>query len=330
MFQYCHSERSVRSIATETKSRDLICAGAAMRLSILLFFITLSCAPTQQLPTNEIATVTNTLLISSSVGRFADAVAVSTDQFGNLYVLDRGAPSIIKFSPVGDSLGVISGFGRDHYQFDMPTDVDARLSNFLYVADYANHRIERYTKDFAYSATIERREAQGNDLRFGYPLRVAAAKSGIFYLIDGENKRVLKVRSDLTIDRIVGAYSNSSGTQAALTNPTDIVVDGNDNLIVQDGKRLVTFDPLSNVIKQRELPRTVHSLAARNDTLFALASSGNEHELWLFHSTSLMRLGVWRILSELPIMTQDIDVRHGIILLSRERAYRADVTVQIK
>ncbi|HET6513235.1 MAG TPA: hypothetical protein VFH43_13665, partial [Candidatus Kapabacteria bacterium] len=83
-----------------------------------------SCATTSTTPSRETDAVTKTLLISQTFGRFQDAVAISTDQLGNTYVVDRSGPSIIKYAPNGDSLGVISGFGRDQYQFDAPNDID--------------------------------------------------------------------------------------------------------------------------------------------------------------------------------------------------------------
>jgi hypothetical protein len=131
----------------------------ALRLALLALLVS-SCATTSSSTLTEITKVTQTFLVSQQFGRFQDAVSLSTDQFGNTYVVDRAGPSVIKYGELGDSLGVISGFGRDHYQFDGPQDVDARMTNTILIADLNNDRIERYTKDFAYSATITQHDAE--------------------------------------------------------------------------------------------------------------------------------------------------------------------------
>src|SRR5688500_5534475 len=135
----CCRGANVQSLPTTDRQATSIFISAFRPLCqvALLFSLILlaSCGTTSTTLPTETTAVTKTLLVSQQFGRFQDAVAISTDQFGNTYVVDRGGPSIIKYSELGDSLGVISGFGRDQYQFDMPTDIEARLTNSILIAD---------------------------------------------------------------------------------------------------------------------------------------------------------------------------------------------------
>jgi hypothetical protein len=296
-----------------------------------------SCATTSTTPFAETTEVTKSLLVSQQFGRFQDAVALSTDQFGNTYVIDRGAPAIIKYNERGDSLGVISGFGREQYQFDMPSDIDARLTNSILIADYNNHRIERYTRDFAYSATLQRRQNDQEQLSFGYPTQVSADDASNFYLIDGENKRVLRVGTGMRVEKIVGAYTNATSANGVLVNPTKIAVDGYENLMVYDeaSRALVVYDNLGNVLKRRDQitslisPSSIKALAARSDTLFALVSARTGTSIWLFHTATLTRLGVWELMMEGQPTLRDLDVRDGVTLLTSDAVLRANISVQI-
>jgi hypothetical protein len=309
-----------------------------MRVLLLALLLLTSCATTTTSTVSETTAVTKTLLVSQTFGRFQDAVAISTDQFGNTYVVDRGGPAVIKYNERGDSLGVISGFGREQYQFDMPSDIDARLTNSILIADHNNHRIERYTRDFAYSATIERRQGDLEQLRFGYPTQVAADDAGNFYLLDGENKRVLRVNSNMRLERIIGAYTSGSSPTGTLINPTKLAVDGSENLIVYDesSRALIVYDNLGNVLKRRDQispltsPNAVRALATISDTLFVLQSVNDQHRIRLFHTGSLTSLGIWELLIEGKPTLRDFDVRNGVTLLASDRVLRANLSMQVK
>jgi hypothetical protein len=308
-----------------------------MRVPIFALLLLASCATTSTTPPIENTAVTKTLLISQHFGRFQDAVALSTDQFGNTYVVDRAGPSIIKYSEAGDSLGVISGFGREQYQFDGPQDVDARMTNTILIADYNNDRVERYTKDFAYSATIKRTEAKSNEPFFVDPIELASDDAGSFYILDGYNKQIVKVKQDLSFDRVIGSYTNATSPSGPLVNPVHIAVDGFENLIVYDRgtNSLIAYDNLGNLKKSRSLEgisslENIKALASRGDTLFALTSSLGPHRLWLFHTGSLTRLGIWDLLLEGNTVLRDLDVRNGIAVLMNDRVIRANVSMTTK
>jgi len=274
--------------------------------------------------TSEAAPVTGELVLVKPLREFHDASAMSIDQFLNAYVVESSSNSIIKLSPIGDSLREVSGFGADHYQFNGPSDIDAHLTNSVFISDRFNHRIEQYTKDLTYISTLYTRDNTDPATRFGYPAAVALDEAGNIYVADGENKRVLKARSDYSVERVIGGYSEAARPDAVLSNPVDLAIAGEEHLIVLDngGTSLVEFDNLGNLLARHELSYPAKAICASNDTIFVLSS--DEPSVQLFLGTGLIEIGAWHIehnaVDDSP--AEDIGVRNGAIyLLTRHALY---------
>ena len=278
--------------------------------------------------------VTAEIAVTKFARPFTDASAISLDQFLYIYVADRATNTVLKLSPYGDSVRVVSGFGSDHYQFNGPVDVDARLTNTVFIADNLNHRVEQYSKELAYVSTLYTRENADANQRFGYPRAIAADDAGNIYVADGENKRVVKVRSDYTVERIIGGYAEATRADAILTNPIDLAVDEDEHLIVLDngGASLVEFDNLGNVLGRVTLSDVADAIAASNDTVFVLMPSLSAVQL--FRTSRLMEQGVWKIVrnddADGPSFT-DLAVRSGAMyLLAKQAVYSCTVRPRSK
>ncbi len=266
------------------------------------------------------------LVTAKMLRSFQDATAISADQFLNVYVVESSLNFIIKLSPKGDSLHTISGYGSDHYQFNGPSGIDARITNSVFISDRFNHRIEQYNKDLTYSGTLYTRDNIDPTTRFGYPAAVAADEAGNIYVADGENKRVLKARSDFSVDRIIGGYSDAVRPDAILSNPIGLAVVSRDqHLIVLDngGASLVEFDNLGNLLARTQLNEEARAISASNDTIFVLMSA--VPQVRLFQSKGLVEMGGWNLVrtneSEASPV-QDLCVRNGAVyLLTREALY---------
>ncbi|MBC8146086.1 MAG: hypothetical protein H7X80_10920, partial [bacterium] len=98
------------------------------------------------------------LLLIATLGRFTAVSGFDFDIEGNLYVVDREASMLVKYSPGGDSLLAVSGRGNDQLQFDNPVSVYARRGTDIYVADHVNHRIQRFDHNLDYVSTLYTRE----------------------------------------------------------------------------------------------------------------------------------------------------------------------------
>ena len=179
-------------------------------------------------------------MVEREFGIFSDARAISIDAFGNIYILDAAAPGIYKYSNKGDSLRSVLGFGSGHNQFDSPRDIDATLTNSVAVADRNNHRIEIYSKDLIWQATISGHEA-GSKIVFGYPEVVRAAPAGNIYIIDCENKRALNIQPERGTQQVI----TSSGTESGIEmNPVSLTLSGNEFVTIADvnSSSLISFN----------------------------------------------------------------------------------------
>jgi hypothetical protein len=296
-------------------------------MKAIRYFLLLSLSACAAGPrTAEIRVPVNGKLVTTKMlHSFHDATAMSADQFLNVYVVESSANVVIKLSPKGDSLHAISGFGSGHYQFDGPSGIDARITNAVFISDRFNHRIEQYNKDLTYSGTLYTRENIDPTTRFGYPPAVAADEAGNIYVADGENKRVLKFRSDYTFDRVIGGYSDAMRPDAILSNPIGLAVGRDQHLIVLDngGTSLVEFDNLGNVLERAQLSSEARAISASNDTIFVLM--GQESKVRLFLGTGLAELGGWSLIrtnAADPSLAQDLCIRNGTVyFLTREALY---------
>ncbi len=300
-------------------------------MRITRYFLLLSFAACAAGPKSIVTEVpaTGKLVTTNILRSFHDATAMSADQFLNVYVVESSANVVIKLSPKGDSLHAITGFGSDHYQFNGPSGIDARITNAVFISDRFNHRIEQYNKDLTYSGTLYTRDNIDPTTRFGYPADVAADEAGNIYVADGENKRVLKARSDYSVDRVIGGYSDAVRPDAILSNPVGVAIGRDQHLVALDngGTSLVEFDNLGNLLARAQLNEEARAISSSNDTIFVLMSTPPRARLFL--GTGLVEVGGWRVERTNANDTspmQDICVRNGVIyLLTREALYACHV-----
>jgi len=208
------------------------------------------------------------LKVNRQFGNFIDARAISIDAFGNAYIIDRGAPGIFKFNSKGDSITSIIGFGKEHNQFDDPADIDASLTNAVAVADRNNHRIEIYSKDLIWQASIGGHEA-GSGIQFGYPEAVRAAQAGNYFIIDGENKRALSINPANGSQQVITLSGTESGVGI---NPVSLALTGNEFVTITDANSgsMIMFNNAyltQNRIRYAEISNT--KLASSDNVIYA-------------------------------------------------------------
>ena len=182
----------------------------------------------------------------SSLGSFGEAIAFSIDPEGVIYVLDGATNTLKKLSNTGDSVAQIGGYGWAELAFDQPADVFTPNGLDVYVADYGNHRIQRFDRNLNFGSSLSLRDNENVSQRFGYPQSVALSRQGALFIVDGENTRILKVSSDRTVERVFGGLDAGKGR---LNAPKRVRVDNNDRVYVQDGNHLVMFDVFGNYIR---------------------------------------------------------------------------------
>ncbi|OLD64842.1 MAG: hypothetical protein AUI33_11935 [Ignavibacteria bacterium 13_1_40CM_2_61_4] len=170
---------------------------------------------------------------------FQSALVCSVDPRGNVYVIDGGASKLLKLSPEGEVLETVGGYGWTDQAFDHPSDVIAPNGLDVYVADYGNHRIQRFDRNLNFVSSFSTRDDETAVVQFGYPRGVAQDRFGSLFITDGENKRIVKVNSSGGIESVFGDIGAGEGR---LESPSRVRVSRDDRVYVQDMNRVVIFD----------------------------------------------------------------------------------------
>ncbi|MBI1806262.1 MAG: NHL repeat-containing protein [Ignavibacteria bacterium] len=210
-------------------------------------------------------------------GAFHRAIACASDPAANIYVLDAGSSEIVKFSAQGEELGRVGSFGWAELSFDHPSDLIAPNGLDVYVADYGNHRIQRFDRNLNFVSTLTSQTDEGVDKRFAYPRSVGSSRLGALFFVDGDNKRILKLDVANNIERSFGGIDASAGR---LTSPSKVRVSEGDIVYVQDGNTLVLFDVFGNFL------RTISDSAIRGLRSFTV----DHHGLYLLDSNAVYTL----------------------------------------
>lgn len=177
-------------------------------------------------------------------GSFLSAEAISTDQFGNVFVADAGAMVIHKFDIRGKQLAEVGGPGWGSQQFDRPTGIDARLGIAVYVADMGNNRISRFDRDLNFMATLDGDDGS-IDPGFGYPVDVAQSALEQMFILDSENNRILALRGFGHVERVFGGIDAGPGR---LRDPVALATGTEERLYVLESGRVVMFDYFGNFL----------------------------------------------------------------------------------
>jgi DNA-binding beta-propeller fold protein YncE len=175
---------------------------------------------------------------SDQIGKFKNASALTYSTTGFIYVTDSGTDEIYKLDTAGDVLKSAGGFGWDPGLFDDPTGIFANPLT-VYVCDKNNHRVQRFDKDLNYFWLLTTRNSDTTDLRFGYPLGCVVSQQGDLYILDSENKRIVKF--DLFGNFVLNFGGYDAGIYS-LSAPQSIAISNSNSLFVADGKQIVIFD----------------------------------------------------------------------------------------
>lgn len=186
---------------------------------------------------------------AGELGHFQGASSFSVSPIGFLYVADAATNEIHKLDLTGNEVRFIGGYGWDESAFDDPADVFSTTLN-VYVSDRNNHRVQVFDRDLNFAATVQARgdesrnrnntntDSDGN-ITFGYPTCSAVSTQGDMYILDSENKRILKFN-------ISGEYALQFGNyrsgEYALNNPQKFAISQDNRIYALDESGMVIFD----------------------------------------------------------------------------------------
>ena len=187
-------------------------------------------------------TIAQGYLYQSSIGNFKNATSFSITSGGIFYVTDSSTDEIYKIDTLGNVLKDAGGYGWNSGLFDNPSDVFATPLS-VYVCDKNNNRVERFDKDLNFVSQLYTHDNEDKSMRFGYPLGCSVSQQGDLYILDSENKRLIK------FDLFGNYIQNFGGYDAgnySLADPLSLAVAPNGNIFVVDKKRIVVFDQYGN------------------------------------------------------------------------------------
>ena len=141
--------------------------------------------------------------------RLPEGVAIGPE--GNLYVVDTDTPHtrVSVWTATGRFVRSFGDYGSGPGQLSDPRQVAVDGAGFVYVADSANNRVQRFTPDGQFAASI----GQGQTFTtrpelLSTPRGVAVAPDGTIYASDEYLRRVQHYTAD-------GAFLGSFGTQGS-------------------------------------------------------------------------------------------------------------------
>jgi len=217
-------------------------------------------------------------LYVNSFGNFKNATSFSITSAGIFYVTDSATNEVYKVDSLGNVLKDAGGYGWDNGLFDDPSDVFANVLS-VFVCDKNNHRVERFDKDLNYISQLYTRENDDKNMRFGYPLGCAVSQQGDLYILDSENKRVIK------FDLFGNYIQNFGGYDAgkfSLSNPAKLALSMNNNVYVIDKNKIITFDQYGNGLNIISMPQSLsgiqivfNNLTVNSDTTIYFSNLGS-------------------------------------------------------
>ncbi len=201
-------------------------------------------------------------------GKFSNAVSFSINPVGSIYITDADKNEIIKLDTLGNELNRIGGYGWNPAAFDFPADIFAQTLK-VYVADKNNNRIQVFDKDlnFRYELTSEKTESEF--ITFAYPIGCGVSNQGDFFILDSDNKRILKY------NMTGGFLLEIGGTDAGnftLNDPKHFAVSNDGKIFVIDENKIFVFDQygtglikLEAGIEPKNINVTFSMLSINND-----------------------------------------------------------------
>lgn len=260
--------------------------------------------------------VPETLLVEQKTfGSFQGAVRIASDLRGRFFIVDPVSSTISVFSPRGEPLDILGGFGWSENGFDHPSAV-ASDGISTYVADYGNHRIVRLDQSLNPVSFLSTRDTSFAPARFGYPRGLALSRQGDLFVLDGENIRVLKFNPRSTFERSFGGIESGLGRLKA---PVEVLVTVRDRVWVLEEDRIVEFDFTGNYLG--EIGRGVLSSAkgfgeTRDGVLVATAD-----RLWFLDRQGLPErsIEIASIIASAPLDVMDVAVVNDVLYVLTPR-----------
>lgn len=203
---------------------------------------------------------------------FKNAVSVTVDGKGYIYVLDNESNEIVKFDENLKEIKRTGKKGWNNGEFDSPTCIDGSSGLDIYVCDGVNYRIQRFDLNLSYvSSVITNTSTFDDKLKFNTPVSLVVLNMNALYVIDGENKRIVCYPDGVNPGSSFGGFQSA---QKPFLNPVKLLKDGFNRIYIFDKKKgaLYQYDNFGNYIKSLE-SSIIKSVSIYNNIIYIFTGS---------------------------------------------------------
>ena len=202
-------------------------------------------------------------------GGFANAVSLTADGIGAIYVLDAGSNEIVKYDSNLTEIKRAGGPGGGSVQFYSPTYIDASSGLDLLVSDGTNYRVQRLDLKLAFISELATDQSTFLDeLQFKTPVATLVVNSNDLYIIDGDNKRVVIFPNGFKPSSSFGGFNSGKGK---LTEPVKLLKDNENIIYILDRKKnaIMKYDNFGSY-KGSIDPGDIMNFSIYNNVLYIL------------------------------------------------------------
>ena len=213
------------------------------------------------------------------VAGFTNAVSITTDGLGSVYVLDNETNEIIKYNSSFEEVKRIGRKGWNNSEFDTPTYIDGSSGLDSIVSDGNNYRIQRFDLKLGYiSSLYTNSETFLSEYKFNSPVATIIVNTIYLYVLDSDNNRVVTFPRGFVPATQFGDFRAGKGS---LQEPVKILKDSKNFLYIFDKKRnaIIKYDNFGSYIKSIKA-EDIRTFSLYNDNLYILNSFG----IWLYNT----------------------------------------------
>lgn len=216
---------------------------------------------------------------AGQIGLFSGAKSFSINSAGFIFVSDAAKNEIVKLDTLGNVIRTIGGYGWVQSAFDNPVDIFANTLN-VYISDKNNHRIQIFDKDLNFLSAFSTQNSSDERIIFRYPTCAAVSTQGDLFILDSDNKRILKFN-------LVGEFQVAFGSfdwgKFALSNPKQFVITGSAKILVLDSPVLIMYDQFGNGVRKFQLPFAANNI----NSTFQLICVNDKSQIAFFAGSNL-------------------------------------------
>ena len=160
---------------------------------------------------------------------FRNPWGVAFNHVGEMVISAKESVSV--FTPNGTKLRSFGTLGSSPGQFQYPCGVAVDDEGNILVADMRNHRIQKFTNDGQFLASVGTEGTEQLQFRRAKDITFNTHNKKV-YVVDNGNHRIQVLNSDLTFSNIIGGKRGSKSGQFAL--PWGVTCDSTGNVYVAD------------------------------------------------------------------------------------------------